>query len=71
MAVMLLATAVPAFAAPKENSNANCVGENAAMFNELGKKQFGLHGLGGTATSNGASGLGGLGQFASKDYCSS
>ena len=65
MAVMMVATAVPAFAASEKG---NCVGGPASNSNAFGKVT-GDPGLGGAFVSNAANEFGGLGGIASADFC--
>jgi hypothetical protein len=64
MAMMLVASAMPAFAVARER--ANCVGLNASGGNQLGK-EFGISGLGGRSVAGTAQIVGGWGEAASNN----
>ncbi len=65
MVAMLMASAIPAFAASEKGG---CVGQVVSSDNALGK-QGGIPGAGGFRISNRASGAGGLGDLASGEAC--
>lgn len=63
MVAMLVPSALPAFALVETSPHANCVGEEAVLFNQ----REGLHGAGGDRTASEAQSFGGLGDLASSN----
>ena len=61
MAVMLVASALPAFAIVEPAPQANCIGEEAVLFN----LREGFHGEGGQRTATEAQSFGGIDNLAS------